>query len=173
MSNSCYPEGGLKTSNDDEIALELVSDQLGSSKSSDNLPRSQAIEINPFPTSSIRGVCSSASGFVLNDSFESESDEEPLLDMGFGHSASFNEFRSSLPPIQVCCYLFSRNTGMLYVSALGSIVLKLVDINMKIRTYVNIVVFRSRRYHHPISVHFSLSYWFQRRKGCCLLGVVY
>ncbi|KAK6775591.1 hypothetical protein RDI58_026592 [Solanum bulbocastanum] len=38
--------------------------------------------------------------FGLNDSFESESDEEPLLDMGFGHAASFNEFRRSLPPIQ-------------------------------------------------------------------------
>lgn len=101
MSNSCYPERGLKTSNDDENALELVSDQLGSSKSSDNLPRSQAIEINPFPTSSLRGVCANDSGFCLNDSFESESDEEPLLDMGFGHAASFNEFRSSLPPIQV------------------------------------------------------------------------
>uniref|UniRef100_A0A3Q7JK84 Ubiquitin-like protease family profile domain-containing protein n=1 Tax=Solanum lycopersicum TaxID=4081 RepID=A0A3Q7JK84_SOLLC len=100
VSNSCYPERGLKTSNDDENALELVSDQLGSSKSSDNLPRSQAIEINPFPTSSLRGVCANDSGFCLNDSFESESDEEPLLDMGFGHAASFNEFRSSLPPIQ-------------------------------------------------------------------------
>ncbi|KAG5575382.1 hypothetical protein H5410_055516 [Solanum commersonii] len=100
VSNSCYPEGGLKTSNDDENALELVSDQLGSSKSSDNLPRSQAIEINPFPTSSLRGICVNDSGFGLNDSFESESDEEPLLDMGFGHAASFNEFRSSLPPIQ-------------------------------------------------------------------------
>jgi len=77
---------------------------------------------------------------VLNDSFESESDEEPLLDMGFGHAASFNEFRSSLPPIQVCCYLFSRNTGMLMYLQLGSIVLKLVHINMKIRTYGNIVV---------------------------------
>ncbi|KAH0776067.1 hypothetical protein KY290_007478 [Solanum tuberosum] len=71
LEQSCYPKGGLKTSNDDENALELVSDQLGSSKS-----------------------------FGLNDSFESESDEEPLLDMGFGHAASFNEFRSSLPPIQ-------------------------------------------------------------------------
>ncbi|KAL3353637.1 hypothetical protein AABB24_018387 [Solanum stoloniferum] len=100
VSNSCYPEGGLKTSNDDENALELVSDQLGSSKSSDNLPHSQAIEINPFPTSSLRGVCANDSGFGLNDSFESESDEEPLLDMGFGHTTSFNEFRSSLPPIQ-------------------------------------------------------------------------
>ncbi|MCD7452007.1 hypothetical protein HAX54_014617, partial [Datura stramonium] len=98
-SNSCYPEGGLKTSNDDENAVEL-SDQLGSSKSSDSLPHSQAIEINPFPTSSLRGVCASGSGFVLNESFESESDEEPLLDMRFGHSASFNVFRSSLPPIQ-------------------------------------------------------------------------
>ncbi|KAG5575377.1 hypothetical protein H5410_055511 [Solanum commersonii] len=100
VSDSCYPKGGLKTSNDDENALELVSDQLGSSKSSDNLPRSQAIEINPFPTSSLRGICANDSGFGLNDSFESESDEEPLLDMGFGHTASFNEFRSSLPPIQ-------------------------------------------------------------------------
>ncbi|KAK6775592.1 hypothetical protein RDI58_026593 [Solanum bulbocastanum] len=100
VSNSCYPEGGLKTSNGDENALELVSDQLGSSKSSENLPRSQAIEINPFPTSSLRGVCVNDSGFGLNDSFESESDEEPLLDMGFFHAASFNEFRSSLPPIQ-------------------------------------------------------------------------
>lgn len=119
MSKSCYPEGGLKTSNNDENAVELVSDQLGLSKSSDNSPRSQVIEINPFPTSSLRGVCASDSGFVLNDSFESESAEEPLLDMGFGHAASFNEFRSSLPPIQVCCYLFSRNIGMLYVSATG------------------------------------------------------
>ncbi|WMV54015.1 hypothetical protein MTR67_047400 [Solanum verrucosum] len=100
LEQSCYPEGGLKTSNDDENALELVSDQLGSSKRSDNLPHSQAIEINPFPTSSLRGVCANDSGFGLNDSFESESDEEPLLDMGFGHAASFNEFRSSLPPIQ-------------------------------------------------------------------------
>lgn len=100
VSKSCYPEGGLKTSNNDENAVELVSDQLGLSKSSDNSPRSQVIEINPFPTSSVRGVCASDSGFVLNDSFESESAEEPLLDVGFGHAASFNEFRSSLPPIQ-------------------------------------------------------------------------
>ncbi|KAH0711827.1 hypothetical protein KY289_007786 [Solanum tuberosum] len=71
LEQSCYPEGGLKTSNDDENALELVSDQLGSSKR-----------------------------LWFNDSFESESDEEPLLDMGFGHAASFNEFRSSLSPIQ-------------------------------------------------------------------------
>ncbi|KAF3644482.1 putative deacetylvindoline O-acetyltransferase-like [Capsicum annuum] len=99
-SNSCYPEGGLKTSKDDENAVELVSNQLGSSKNSDNLPCSQAIEINPFPASSLGGVCASDSGFVLNESFESESDEQPLLDMRFGHSASFNEFRSSLPPIQ-------------------------------------------------------------------------
>ncbi|CAN4119549.1 unnamed protein product [Withania somnifera] len=99
-SNSCYREGGLKMSNDDENAVELVSNQLGSSKSTENLPRSQAIEINPFPTSSLRGVCTSDAGFVLNESFESESDEVPSLDMRFGHSASFNEFRSSLTPIQ-------------------------------------------------------------------------
>ncbi|XP_070055995.1 probable ubiquitin-like-specific protease 2B isoform X4 [Nicotiana tomentosiformis] len=99
-SDSCYPEDGLKTSNYDENAVELVSEQFGSSKSSDNLPCSQANEINPFPTSSLRGVCASDSGLVLNESFEPESDEESLLDMRFGHSASFNEFRSSLPPIQ-------------------------------------------------------------------------
>ncbi|KAJ8541652.1 hypothetical protein K7X08_002468 [Anisodus acutangulus] len=99
-SNSCYPEGGLKTSNDDENAVELVSEPLGSSKSSENIPCSQANEINPFPTSSLGSVCASDSGFVLNESFEPGSDEEPLLDMRFGHSASFNEFRSSLPPIQ-------------------------------------------------------------------------
>ncbi|XP_060198215.1 probable ubiquitin-like-specific protease 2B isoform X2 [Lycium barbarum] len=99
VSNSFFPEGGLKTSNDDENAVELVSEQLGSSKSSDDLPHSQANEIDPFPTSSLTGVCASDSGFGLNGSFESESDE-PLLDMRFGHSASFNEFRSSLPPIQ-------------------------------------------------------------------------
>ncbi|KAK4359006.1 hypothetical protein RND71_021235 [Anisodus tanguticus] len=99
-SNSCYPEGGLKTSNDDENAVELVTEPLGSSKSSENLPHSQANEINPFSASSLGSVCASDSGFVLSESFEPGSDEEPLLDMRFGHSASFNEFRSSLPPIQ-------------------------------------------------------------------------
>lgn len=132
-SDSCFPEGGLKTSNYDENAVELVSEQFRSSKSSDNLPCSQANEINPFPTSSLRGVCASDSGLVLNESFEPESDEESLLDMRFGHSASFNEFRSSLPPIQVCCY----------ISATSLIVLKLVDINMKISTYGYNVIFRS------------------------------